>query len=82
LNQPFEKRRGGARNEPLDTWVYTYTADHHLELRLHRRNRAEYEAAHARFSTAKPAAPAAAQSPQAPLDVADRTSDAIIPACS
>lgn len=62
----FEKRRGGARNEPLDTWVYAYAAGHHPELRLHRRNRAEWEAAHARLSTAMPAAPAAAQSPQAP----------------
>lgn len=31
----FEKRRG-ARNEPLDTWVYAYAATHHPELRLHR----------------------------------------------
>lgn len=30
----FIKRRG-ARNEPLDTWVYAYAATHHQELRLH-----------------------------------------------
>jgi len=27
--------RRGARNEPLDTWVYAYAATHHQELRLH-----------------------------------------------
>lgn len=32
----FEKRRGAARNEPLDTWVHAYAATHHPELRLHR----------------------------------------------
>ena len=32
----FEKRRGGVRNEPLDTWVHAYAAKHHPELRLHR----------------------------------------------
>lgn len=31
----YEKKRG-ARNEPLDTWVYSYAATHHPELRLHR----------------------------------------------
>ncbi|MBT9097527.1 phage terminase large subunit family protein [Methylovulum psychrotolerans] len=30
----FTKKRG-ARNEPLDTWVYAYAATHHQELRLH-----------------------------------------------
>jgi phage terminase large subunit GpA-like protein len=30
----FIKKRG-ARNEPLDTWVYSYAAAHHPELRLH-----------------------------------------------
>ena len=37
----FEKRRG-ARNEPLDTFVYAYAAAHHPELRLHRYNRADW----------------------------------------
>lgn len=31
----YVKKRG-ARNEPLDTWVYAYAAAHHQELRLHR----------------------------------------------
>jgi phage terminase large subunit GpA-like protein len=31
----YEKKRG-ARNEPLDTFVYSYAAAHHPELRLHR----------------------------------------------
>ena len=30
----FTNRRG-ARNEPLDTWVYAYAAAHHQELRMH-----------------------------------------------
>lgn len=38
----FEKRRG-ARNEPLDTWVYAYVAAHHPELRLHRLTRTDWE---------------------------------------
>lgn len=40
----FEKRRGAARNEPLDTWVHAYAAAHHPELRLHRATRAEWDA--------------------------------------
>ncbi|AUN95414.1 phage terminase large subunit family protein [Pseudazoarcus pumilus] len=43
----FEKRRG-ARNEPLDTWGYAYAAAHHPELRLHRRTKADWDAAEAR----------------------------------
>lgn len=38
----FEKRRG-ARNEPLDTWVYAYAAAHHPELRLHRYRAADWD---------------------------------------
>ena len=45
----FEKRRG-ARNEPLDTWVYAYAAAHHPELRLHRNTRADWDAAALRLS--------------------------------
>ena len=51
----FEKRRG-ARNEPLDTWVYAYAAAHHPELRLHRRTRADWEAAAQRLRPVVPAA--------------------------
>jgi phage terminase large subunit GpA-like protein len=40
----FEKRRG-ARNEPLDTWVYAYAAAHHPELRLHRWRQHEWDIA-------------------------------------
>lgn len=39
----FEKRRGGPRNEPLDTWVYGYAATHHPELRLHRWTKADWD---------------------------------------
>lgn len=40
----FEKRKGGARNEALDTWVYAYAATHHPQLRLHRLSRSEWDA--------------------------------------
>jgi len=46
----FEKRRG-ARNEPLDTWVYAYAATHHPELRLHRLTKADWDAREARLQT-------------------------------
>lgn len=62
----FDKKRG-ARNEPLDTWGYSYAAAHHPELRLHRRTKAEWDAIEARISAptqTTPAQPAAA-SPQA-----------------
>lgn len=39
----FEKRRGGPRNEPLDTWVYSFAAAHHPELRLHRLSKADWD---------------------------------------
>lgn len=39
----FEKRRG-ARNEPLDTWVYAYAATHHPELRYHRKRARDWDA--------------------------------------
>jgi phage terminase large subunit GpA-like protein len=45
----FEKRRGGPRNEPLDTWVYSYAAAHHPELRLHRLSKADWDAREARL---------------------------------
>jgi phage terminase large subunit GpA-like protein len=38
----FEKKRG-ARNEPLDTFVYAYAATHHPELRLHRATKADWD---------------------------------------
>ncbi|GAB3305694.1 phage terminase large subunit family protein [Luteimonas notoginsengisoli] len=52
----FEKRRGGPRNEPLDTWVYAYAATHHPELRLHRYTKADWDAREARLgNSASPA---------------------------
>lgn len=39
----YEKKRG-ARNEPLDTWVYSFAAAHHPEVRLHRRTRKDCDA--------------------------------------
>lgn len=39
----FEKR-GGVRNEPLDTWVYSFAAAHHPELRFYRFTRTDWDA--------------------------------------
>lgn len=47
----FEKRRGGPRNEPLDTWVYAYAATHHPELRLQRHTKADWDAREARLAS-------------------------------
>lgn len=61
----FEKRRGGARNEPLDTWVYAYAATHHPELRLHRRTKADWDAAEARMARSIPSSRSGSGSAQA-----------------
>lgn len=58
----IEKRRG-ARNEPLDTWVYAFAAAHHPELRLHRYTRADWDRLSARLAPSQEVvmqAPAAA----------------------
>ena len=39
----YEKRRGGVRNEPLDTWVHAYAASYHPELRLHAARAADWD---------------------------------------
>jgi phage terminase large subunit GpA-like protein len=52
----FEKKRGGVRNEPLDTWVYSYAATHHPELRLHRLRGADWDAREARLGGPPPPA--------------------------
>lgn len=67
----FEKRRG-ARNEPLDTWVYSYAAAHHPELRLHRARKADWDAraaalaASTRPTSARPADAPAQAAPSSP----------------
>lgn len=38
------RKKSGARNEPLDTWVYAYAATHHPELHLHRYAKADWDA--------------------------------------
>lgn len=48
----FEKRRG-ARNEPLDTWVYAFAATHHQELRVHRYTKADWDLLEKRLLSAK-----------------------------
>lgn len=58
----YEKRRG-ARNEPLDTWVYAFAAAHHPELRLHRMSAAQWAQRRAllasRAACTNPSAPSA-----------------------
>lgn len=54
----YVPRRGGARNEPLDTWVYAFAAAHNPNLRLHRLTQAEWDARRKRLE-------AIAQSPDA-----------------
>lgn len=44
----YEKKRG-ARNEPLDTWVYAYAATHHASLRAHRFTQRDWEVLEARL---------------------------------
>jgi phage terminase large subunit GpA-like protein len=61
----FEKRKGAPRNEPLDTWVYSFAAAHHPELRLHRLTKAEWDAREARLRGPAPGAPPPATPPAA-----------------
>lgn len=66
----FEKR-SGVRNEPLDTWVYAYAATHHPEIRMHRRTKADWDAALAHGARAAvPPAPGAGpdQAPPVPRE--------------
>lgn len=65
----FEKRRGGVRNEPLDTWVYAHAATHHPELRLHRATQADWERWSRELAARAPA-------PQSGADVAATASGA------
>jgi phage terminase large subunit GpA-like protein len=48
----YEKVRGAPRNEPLDTWVYSFAAAQHPELRLHRHTKADWDAREARLVSA------------------------------
>lgn len=65
----FEKRRG-ARNEPLDTFVYAYAAAHHPEVRLHRLTKADWDRIEATL--------AARAAKSSPLQV-DKNSATILP---
>ena len=60
-NRYLKKR--GARNEPLDTYVYAYAAAHHPELHLHRLTRAEWTEAEARLARNGASQPAAEGAP-------------------
>lgn len=62
IKNRFEKRRG-ARNEPLDTWGYSYAAAHHPELRLHRFSKADWDSRETRLFTT-----AAARQPTSGVD--------------
>ena len=45
----YEKRRG-ARNEPLDTYVYAYAATHHQEIRAHLYTNAKWDELAAQYA--------------------------------
>ena len=68
----FEKKRG-ARNEPLDTFVYAYAATHHPELRLHRFSRADWDKIEAHIENRQQPAPQQAQQPAGEVPAAPRT---------
>ena len=53
----FVNRRG-ARNEPLDTWVYSHAAAHHPEMRLHIATKADWDALEKKIHPKTSAAPA------------------------
>lgn len=55
----FENRRG-ARNEPLDTWVYAFAAAHHPELRLHRATKTDWDRIEAHVGVEQAVVPPAA----------------------
>jgi phage terminase large subunit GpA-like protein len=64
----YVKKRG-ARNEPLDTWVYAYAAAHHSELRYHTFTQARWQALADSYKPRQLAAPATAQ-PNTPTPTA------------
>ncbi|MEG0921339.1 MAG: phage terminase large subunit family protein [Comamonas sp.] len=64
----FEKGRSGARNEPLDTWNYSFAAAHHPELRLHRLRRADWQLIADRITYGKRPAEASAAEPATPTE--------------
>lgn len=69
----FEKRKGAPRNEPLDTWGYSYAAAHHPELRLHRLTKADWDAREARLQSHAATADVAAAPAPAPAAPAPAT---------
>ncbi len=69
----FVKKRG-ARNEPLDTFVYAYAAANHPELHLHRFRIADWAAAEARI-----AGLGAARQPVAAVDLEKAPETAAFP---
>lgn len=76
----YEKKRG-ARNEPLDTWVYSYAATHHPELRLHRMRSIDWDARHNQLlAQIRPAADAVATTPAAASEVAPKAAQSQQPA--
>lgn len=63
----YVKRKGAARNEPLDTLVYAWAATQHPELQLEKKTAADWAADEARLTVARPATvPAAPTTATAP----------------
>lgn len=62
----YEKKRGSVRNEPLDTWVYSYAATHHPELRLHRHTELDWARREALLQARAPSVQTSVEGPPPP----------------
>lgn len=65
----------GARNEPLDTWCYSFAAAHHPELRLHRHREVDWTAREKYLLQQLVQQPDGSFVPSAPLPQADASVD-------
>ena len=74
----YVKKRG-ARNEPLDTWVYAYAAAHHSELRYHTYTQARWDALADSLKPRTAASPMIQQSPDTPTRSASTSQKQLTP---
>lgn len=68
-------KRSGARNEPLDTWVYSYAATHHPELRLHRYTKGDWDTREARLQASGRATDGSRETPGPATDALRSAND-------
>lgn len=74
----FEKKRG-ARNEPLDTWGYSFAAAHHPELRLHRFTAADWDRIESRLVASAAPQPNPAPAAATPAQLTHQQTDVATP---